>query len=623
MRIKSTYLYLLLFAVHVLIAMVAFLRFRLHPFDTMFPDDGDGLKNLYAMVSYVREPITADGIFKYSSFQYPIGEYVYYTDNTPLFSIPYRWFCQHIYDASGSVVVAYYVFVIFNIIAGGLMLFYILRTLIKHDGISFLLATVLPWTNMQLLRIWRGHYNLSFTLCSLTAICLMIAWHKYRERRAKQVLVAAAGCILAFLSFLAHGYYLAIVSIFMSGMVFFYGFAGRKQQWGRFSMVAGVVLAVVSVGFTLLVVYCTDRYLPLRKDHPGGYDWMEQKVRFTALFSGYTFQQFKFPVMSGSLSVEPEQAAYLGNIALFFLLAAVVGMAIDKEVRAVVVAAQRRFFQQPLTAGIMGGALLVLSISFGENYYTSDPRNTGLHFVNILNPFFYLHFITRAVEQFRSLERFVFPFYFVFNIWVGYTIVAVLQSVGKRLKIGLVLMLVVVGGAEMADHVDYMQINTGGENLFADNKVAKVRPIHIDSKKYQAVLPIPYYLKGPDDDDWCIGDNGKWVRQTYQIALGLNLPLMSMYMDRTPPAHGKMMIEMVAYGKIAPRLRQLFNKKPVLVAVNTKLLTDSAQYNIPHDKGIREEHYWSCISFVQRNNLSPIDSMGDIKYYEWAPPSDQ
>lgn len=619
MKLRSGYLYLALFAVHVLIAMVAFIHFRLHPYDTLFPSGDDGLKNLYTMISYVKEPLTADGIFKYNSFQYPIGDYVYYTDNTPLFSIPFRWFCLHIYDASDSVIVAFYVFVILNIIAGGMALYYILRALTKHTLVSFLLAVVMPWTNMQLIRVWRGHFNLSFTLVSLLAICLFMEWHRRRGRVGRQLWVAAGMCLLALLSFLAHGYYLAIVTLFMAGMVFFYGFAGRSEPWGRFSMAAAPAIAFTSVGLSLLVVYVTDRYFSLRKDHPGGYDWMEQKVRFTALFSGYTFQRFSFPVMSGRLSDEPEKAAYLGNIGLYLLLVIGVGICVSRGFRAFFIATQRSFFSQPLLAAIAGGALLLLVVSFGENYYTADPTAAGMHIVNIFNPLFYVHQVTRAVEQFRSLERFVFPFYFGFYIWAAYMLAAIYNANNQKIKIIIVVAIVGLGGVEIADHVDKMQSSTGGKNIFSPERLLQEKPTHIDARRYQALLPIPFYQKGPDDDDVCIADYEDWVKYTFQISLATRLPMMAMKMDRTPPLHGKMMIDMVGYGRIDPFLRSRLGNKPVLIAVNKRFKKDSSLYNVPHDNGIREEHYWRCNSIVERNGLTPIDSVGDVFYYEWYP----
>jgi hypothetical protein len=66
-------------------------------------------------------------------------------------------------------------------------------------------------------------------------------------------------------------------------------------------------------------------------------------------------------------------------------------------------------------------------------------------------------------------------------------------------------------------------------------------------------------------------------------------------------------------------IRGKLNNKPILVAVNTRMVTDSTLYNVPHDKGVREKNYWGCNTFVQRNGLSAIDSAGDIKYYEWYP----
>jgi hypothetical protein len=53
-RIKHPYLIILV--VHILLAIIAFKNFRIHPQETIFCGSGDGLKNYFTLLSYVKWP---------------------------------------------------------------------------------------------------------------------------------------------------------------------------------------------------------------------------------------------------------------------------------------------------------------------------------------------------------------------------------------------------------------------------------------------------------------------------------------------------------------------------------------------------------------------------------------
>ena len=55
--------------------------------------------------------------------------------------------------------------------------------------------------------------------------------------------------------------------------------------------------------------------------------------------------------------------------------------------------------------------------NFGDNYYLSENPG-GVMIVNFLNPLFWVHMVTDGVEQFRSLGRYVWPFYWTLNIFL-------------------------------------------------------------------------------------------------------------------------------------------------------------------------------------------------------------
>lgn len=618
MKLKKTYLYLSLFCIHCFIALVAFLHFRLHPHDVLFSNYGDGLKNIFTLTTYAKEPITSEGILKSSAFLYPFGDYVYYLDNTPLFAIPFRFFCHHIYDLSAHTVIIFYIVIILNILLCGLLIYYLLRNLAGDNPLSYIMAVILPWVNVQVGRMFVGHYAFSFSSLLLLCLVLMMLWHRHIHNRRKLYVIAACMCLLSFLSFLAQGYYLAIVTIFQSSMLFFYGLSLRREAAGKFSMLMSIVCSLVVIGIVFGMLAGTDSYLSLRRENASGYDWMEMKTRFTALFSHYSFQNISFPI-SGRTDDEQEHAAYLGNVGLYTLLVMGIIMIISRPFRATMIRIQKVFFGSKLRSAIFIGSLIMLSISFGENYYTSTPPENGLHFINITNIFFYIHQFTNRVEQFRSLVRFMWPFYWVFNIWIVYTLIAVYKEYDRRVKSIIVTLVIFFGGAELYDCTNRDQRKGHEENLFSTANLEKVRPQHVNWAAYQAILPLPYYTVGSEDYDFIIDDDDKWSDHTYRLALISGLPLMSCKMSRTPLLYTKELLNFVAYDSLQSELRAKLNRKPVLVVVNKKLIADSTLPNIPHEQR-RAEYYWKANQFAERNHLQAIDSLGDVVYYNWYPP---
>jgi len=453
MQIKWLYNYYTLFCIHVCIVLLAFTSFFRHPnISTLSDHGGDETKNYFTLNSYVKEPIGEDGILKYNHLSYPFGDYVYYTDNTPLFSVPFRWYCHHISDISNKAIPIFNLFIILNIILSGLLVFSILKYLLADNKIAFIMAIILPWTNVQVLRIMHGHFNLSLSSLFLLGIYLLILWHKNKDAKGKLITIGFAMFLLSMVSFFIHGYYIAILTTFIAAMLFTYGIWNFKQRIGKISIATVIIYPAITLVSALLIVSQTDKYLPLRKDIANGYDWMDQKALFTSLFSNYYFQHLYVPICNLKNPAAVEQAGYMGNVSLFAVLIIGIIAFLKKGFRSEIRAIQIDFFKDSLRASIFIGSLVMLFISFGEHYYTGNRiDNNGMEIFNILNPYYLIHKFTNRVEQFRCLGRFLWPFYFGFNIWVLYTIVVLYKRSEKNIRLFIILAMLFVGGFETVD----------------------------------------------------------------------------------------------------------------------------------------------------------------------------
>ena len=64
-------------------------------------DSFDGMRNYFAYHDYITQG-KSDNFFLFEKMNYPFGDYIFYTDNTPLIAVPLKWFSENIYDLSFS-----------------------------------------------------------------------------------------------------------------------------------------------------------------------------------------------------------------------------------------------------------------------------------------------------------------------------------------------------------------------------------------------------------------------------------------------------------------------------------------------------------------------------------------
>ncbi|MBA3828298.1 MAG: hypothetical protein H0X33_05130 [Taibaiella sp.] len=605
--------------IQIFIACIAFLDFRLHPANIIFFSSGDGLKNYFTLLSYIKEPLTADGLLKYNSFSYPFGDYVYYTDNTPLFSIPFRWYCHHISDVSAYTLPVYNTIVILNVILCGFLLLYVLRYLLKENFLSFIMAIILSWANIMLLRITNGNYSLSLSSLIIVPMCLMIMWDMHKNNSLRLASIFFTIIIFTFLAFLAHGYYLAIIMVFAGAMFFFYGIQYRKDRIGKISIAVAVIYPILSLGFTLWILKHTDQYLHLRKATANGY-YYNQKIYLNALITHSSVEKIFFPVSATNPINDMEKQGYLGNIALYALPIILIVAMCYRAYRPYILSKLKTVLQHKLILTLLAGATITLFVAMGEHAQLSVNDSEGMVFINPLNPFLYLHYITNRVEQFRSLARFVWPFIFCFNIAIVYLINLFFQDANRKRKTLILVLILFFGGTELVDYVGYNQDCAGRDNDLDTAHINTFIPLHINFSNYQAILPIPFYLVGSEDYDYTLNDNDPWSNYTFRLSLYSKLPLMSCKMSRTPPLYSRMLMNIVAKDSMAPLLYNKLSAKPILVAVNKKDIRDSSISNIPVANP-QKDLYWKSTTFASRRHLIPVDSMGDVVFYNWYPKS--
>lgn len=691
---KRSIAYYSLVLIHTILALIAFNKHFLNPLNTVFCNWGDGSKNNFTLLSFVKEPIGGNGIFKYGMMNYPFGDYVYATDNTPLFSVPFRWFCHHIYDISAYTLPIFNFLMIANILICGLLVFFIFKRIIKSTTLAWVLAIILPWTNLQVPRLFRGHYNLSLSsLCVITLI-LFYLWSRYHKDKTKRLLIFFSSLIFCYCCFFIHGYYIAMIPVYLSCMILFFGIIKVFQRDGGLRSILFSILLISLTGLLCIgTMLLTDGYFSLRKVFAGGYDWMEQKTNFSLLFTHYNFQKVVFPFTSTKDPNDIELMVYLGNIGLYAISTLFVVSFFSQKFRLTLWEIQKEYFKDPLKSGIAFAGLILFSMSIGENYY---PLMNGLklampvavfaipiaeiiflllifsiicysiyllikdrsvnqakmiqphiikhklwkaalfyiisicllffmfgrydiwYWVNMTNPLWMLHKFTRAVEQFRSLVRFAWPFYWSYYIWIMFTVSALYLRMNKNGKLLIIALMFFFGGGETIDYILELKKDANFQNPLSREALKPMSQLQINFKDYQAILPIPYYNAGSEDGDNTLDDLRPWSEFSFQLSTYCKLPLMSGKMSRTPPVFASALINLII-DTIPNEIKKKLNSKPILITVDRAFLNDSTISVIP-DRNKRPKAalaYWKSNDFTNRHTVKLIDSLGSVYFYEW------
>jgi hypothetical protein len=571
------------------------------------------MRNYFVMQRYVDAP--AKGT-KFTAFNYPYGEHLMYADAVPLFTIPFKWFCNNIYDASAYTIPVFNVLIILNIILCGLLTYFVFNYVLKHRSFAWFMALILPWVNLQVIRIWKGHFSLSFSSIILLIICMLVLWDRYKATRSRLIMVALATCLLCIASFFVQPHYLPILTMFITGALLLYGWLTRSQPNGKFTMIAAIAIPVISTTVCYLFISLTDSLFFQRS--AGILVDKDTKTIFSALHTAYPFYAIDFPFKFDLLSESdnPEKMAYLGNIALYSFTLILIAAVIRKSFRQQVVAIQKSFFADPFKCALVCGGVMCLLVSFGELYITGE-QGYAIH--NILNPFFYLHRITDATEHFNKLARFTWPFFWVFNIWMVYTLVSIHATAQSRVKYFIVTVVVIMGLVEVRDQVRMLKAKVVADNPLLKNHMQHLQRVKIDYSQYQAILPVPYYYMGAEQDKYVLPAFDAWATNTYQLAVHTGLPLMSSLMNRTNTSQGSSLQMFAANGHIVPQLASRLDNRPLLIAYNKAYaVADTSAPNFPADN-IARETYLRSLEFPVRNGLPAVDSAGDIIFYAYYP----
>jgi hypothetical protein len=202
---------------------------------------------------------------------------------------------------------------------------------------------------------------------------------------------------------------------------------------------------------------------------------------------------------------------------------------------------------------------------------------------------------TGPLQQFRGVGRFAWVWYYVLNIVAFYAIFQQFQAVRankfefslfKKINFsstwGRVTTYIIVGLliGLLCDEAYFYQKKeyalTTQETFEKEIDANKDWLKLVDTSKFQAILPIPYYHVG--SENWELNAVGSTVQHTLLPSLLTGMPCMGEYMSRTSVAQSyksNQFANEVVNGYAI--LDDLPNQKPLLVIVDKEALAQSPQ----------------------------------------------
>ncbi|MEM6725163.1 MAG: hypothetical protein AAF598_14080 [Bacteroidota bacterium] len=579
----------ILVVVQLLLILIAFNKAWVHPHEYFFSESGDGYKNYLAYYGYIAEEHNAFN--KFEGMNYPYGEYIYYPDMTPSVAVPMKLISRYLVDITGIAIPIYNLLIILGILWSSILCFWILKRIIRTPTILLIASLSLPWLCPQFLRISHGHFNLSLSCLLLWTIFLSIRieerWSDGRKARISSFLWLFAAL---YFSAFTHLYYIALAGVAISAYFF-----GRilwqdhqtNGQWARMLLVFGtIVLALVAVVGTIQL---TDPIYHERKTTPMGYDFIEWRLNIWALYMPYRHLSFPIPTVEKIFTWMETRMflSYFFWYALIFLI--LLRMLEPTYFRRfwkgrslkhskVELKAPIRWIYALVFAGVVGSI-----IALGENLIHFEKGKIP----NFLNPFYYLHFFTDRVEQFRCLARFAWVFFWAINFMMLFWIDQIWQMEGKKWIRRSLIFLMFLLGLQVAETVSYQNSNFSKNRLTLEKYSGDAIELakQFNPEDFQAILSIPFYAVGSEVYPITIDPPDELFHLSSRLYIQTGLPTMAFRSGRTSIPQNEAQFSLFLGERPDKDLVNRLNDKDILILYSKQLNADFSWYQLNMEPG--------------------------------------
>lgn len=527
-----------------------------HPLEYWFSIGGDATKNYYAAAYYAKY----DSGLRFTGMNYPYDEHILFTDG----SFPISWIMQ-LMQRAGLNVADYTVPVInyallLSLVVAAVFLFLLLYELGVAAAFAIVAGTGIALLSPQLQR-FLGHFSLGY-ICYLPIVLYCL----FRQTRSTKPFKWSLISIVAGLFFgLLHSYLIAISAAFLLSFGFVFLIVQRVQHRFDWKQLAAIVFsALTPVILIQLFIALTDPYASERVKVPWGFDAFYATWRSVFLPPGWN--HFNFFEQPGN----GEGYGYIGVVAwiglIVFVIVELLHFRDNNEKRF------SFFSTNPFLITTLFASFIVLL------YAMQYPWRFGMRAVADDVP---------LINQFRSLGRFSWPFYYAAGIFAVCVLDKMLRTnyflqrswLRYITYVLLTALLFFDAQSNVKPLKQFQQWSRVAQDFWPDDEMKRaIEKSGHNISDFQAVMELPFHH---------IGTEKFWIEGRYsseravEVSYNTGLRMINCQMARTPIFQSANVIQLTSSSHIEKvLLKQLKqNGKPILLVVSDENLR-------PNDKAI-------------------------------------
>lgn len=550
MKKHNGYSLLLLFILSFLFLLIFYGNIIFKPNSFLFNESGDAIKNYYTYIAHLKE----QSVVNSQIMNYPYGENFLYLDCQPALSLIFKSLAVPFPSIINYSIGFINFLMLFSIVLTSILLYLIFKalkvsTLISVAG-AFSIAVLAP----QIFRI-TGHFALSYSFVIPLAWLLFIKFQQSTNKLKWSIIILLNNLFW----FFVHAYLGMIISAFILLYMVFDLVIFRKDKLENLNEYLYLVLqSIVPLLFFWIFITLSD-------DHVGRTNNQYGFLLYTANIDSIFFPNhppFKDYFTSLELKQEWEGWAYIGLGSLISIILCIVNRIIRFFSKKSLADDSALIGNQILIPALFASVILLL-ISMGY------PFKWNMEY--LLDNF-------SIIKSFRGIGRFAWVFYYVITVFAIYfSFLVYTTNKVKFVKVVpavIVIMLFIIEGlpyhAEISKDIN-QHTNVFNKSMLSESFVQGIS--FADKKKYQAIIPLPYYHIGSENYGKSATD--KIYKQSMLMAYYSEIPLMSNYSTRTSIPESKSLMQLFApqyYEKSLERI--ILDKRPYLIIYSLENLTD-------------------------------------------------
>lgn len=504
----------------------------LSPNQFLFSNDGDGVKNYYALLYHI---FYDESYHYFQGMNYPFSDLFIFSDGNPFLANVIK-FTSSIYPPIREYSIGIYNYVIlFSSIVTALYSWRTLRLLKVSEYIAVIGAFVITFMSPQWMRI-TGHLSLSVSFFIPAIIYYLVKWSREGNYNVSFFIKIVLFSVISIFTHVYLGVICALL-ILVYGVV--YHLLSRNWQWKKWMWLIGLACFNLVVFKGYLFIFDKASIRPVNKDV-----WLSS---FSSVFLPYVggFREILKSIVAFP-GREWESIAYVGVLTL------------------------------PILVFLLCYFIWCLIKRRNITFFSSIPKQTYILLITgIVILFFswgYFHWILGHIDQFsqvRVVARFAWGFYYCGLIVVWYFVSRVdewmkvkYSTQARVLLLFFVTIFYMIDLMGIQNYYSTVVQNNTNEFRTVDTDIKNACQ-EIDTSDYQAIVGFPFYYVGGE----YLGVEAVNEVELYTQVLSFQtgMPLVNSKLARTPVSQARKVISQFGSPFIDKKIKPYLDDKPYLL----------------------------------------------------------